>query len=97
MGAGGTRVRLRVSPGARRPGVAGRHSESWKIRVSEPPEGGRANAAVVRLLAETLQLPDRDVQVVAGHASRDKVVALEGISAAGAERLLERAAGKERA
>jgi hypothetical protein len=35
--------------------------------------------------------------VIAGHGSRDKVVALEGISAAGAERLLLEAAGKERA
>jgi len=97
MSVGGTRLKLRVSPGARRPGVAGRHGESWKIRVSEPPEDGRANAAVVRLLAETLQLADRDVQVVAGQTSRDKVVALDGISSAGAERLLERAAGKGRA
>jgi uncharacterized protein len=92
-----TRVRLRVAPGARRPGVAGRHGDAWKIRVSEPPEGGRANQAVVRLLAEALNLADRDVRVVAGHGSRDKVVALDGISSAGAERLLEQAAGKERA
>ena len=92
-----TRVRLRVAPGARRPGVAGRHGEAWKVRVSEPPEDGRANDAVVRLLAETLKLAQRDVRVVAGHGSRDKLVALEGISAAGAERLLQEAAGKERA
>jgi uncharacterized protein YggU (UPF0235/DUF167 family) len=67
------------------------------VRVAAPPEGGRANDAVVRLLAETLNLSARDVQVIAGHGSRDKVVALEGISAAGAERLLLEAAGKERA
>jgi uncharacterized protein len=93
MGAAATRVRLRVSPGARRPGFAGRHGDSWKIRVSEPPEDGRANDAVVRLLAKTLRLADRDVRVVAGHASRDKVVALEGISPDGATRLLEQATG----
>ena len=97
MGAAATQVRLRVSPGARRPGIAGRHGESWKVRVAEPPEDGRANDAVVRLLAQTLRLGARDVRVVAGHASRDKVVTLDGISAAGAERLLEQAAGKERA
>jgi uncharacterized protein (TIGR00251 family) len=96
MSAAATRVRLRVSPGARRPGIAGRYGDSWKIRVSDPPEGGRANDAVVRLLARALRLSDRDVRVVAGHASRDKVVALEGISAAGAARLLELASGKER-
>ena len=97
MSAAATRVRLRVSPGARRPGIAGSHGDSWKVRVSDPPEGGRANDAVVRLLARTLQLRDRDVRVVAGHTSRDKVVSLEGISAAGTARMLERAAGKERA
>jgi uncharacterized protein (TIGR00251 family) len=97
MSAAATRVRVRVSPGARRPGIAGRHGESWKVRVAEPPEDGRANEAVVRLLARTLQLASGDVRVVVGHTSRDKVVVLDGISAAGAERLLERAAGKERA
>ena len=97
MRSAATRVRLRVSPGARRPGIAGRHGDAWKIRVAEPPEGGRANDAVVRLLARTLRLGHGDVQVVAGHASRDKVVALEGISADGAARLLNEAAGKERA
>ena len=91
-----TRVRLLVSPGARRTGIAGRHGEAWKVRVAAPPENGRANEAVLRLLARTLQLADTDVRVVAGHTSRDKVVALEGISAAGAARLLEQAAGKER-
>ena len=77
--------------------MAGRHGDAWKIRVSEPPEDGRANEAVVRLLARTLRIADRDVRVVAGHSSRDKVVALDGVSAAGAARLLEQAAGKERA
>jgi uncharacterized protein YggU (UPF0235/DUF167 family) len=67
------------------------------VRVAAPPEGGRANDAVVRLLAETLNLSARDVRVIAGHGSRNKVVALDGISAAGAERLLLEAAGKERA
>jgi len=76
-----TRLELRVLPGAARSGVVGRHGSSWKVRVAAAPEGGRANAALVRLLAETLGLPRRDVSVVAGHTSRDKVISVAGISA----------------
>jgi uncharacterized protein len=75
------RIELRVVPGAARPGLVGRHGASWKIRVAEPPEGGRANDAVVRMLAESLGLRRRNVSIVSGHGSRDKVVAVEGLSA----------------
>jgi uncharacterized protein (TIGR00251 family) len=75
------RIELRVVPGAARPGLVGRHGAAWKIRVAEPPEGGRANDAVVRMLAASLGLRRRDVSIVSGHGSRDKVVAVEGLSA----------------
>lgn len=73
----------------------GRHGDAWKVRVAAPPEGGRANDAVVRLLAEALALPQRDVEIVSGHGARDKVVSLAGISHDEAERLLETAAGAQ--
>ena len=76
-----TRLQLRVSPGASRAAVVGRHGTAWKVRVTAAPEGGRANEAVVRLLADTLSLPQRDVAIVSGHGARDKIVALAGISA----------------
>ncbi|HEY4346887.1 MAG TPA: DUF167 domain-containing protein [Gaiellaceae bacterium] len=75
------RLEVRVVPGSTRPGVVGRHGSAWKVRVAAAPEGGRANDAVVRLLAETLDVPRRDVAIVAGQSRRDKVVALTGISA----------------
>lgn len=74
-----TRVRLRVSPGAASSYVVGRHGAGWKIRVSAVPEGGKANDAVVHLLADALALQSADVAIVSGHASRDKTVSLAGI------------------
>jgi len=88
---GSTRLQLRVSPGASRPGIVGRHGEAWKVRVAAPPEDGRANDALVRLLADTLALPQRDVAIVSGHGARDKIVTLEGIAPDEAERRLESA------
>jgi uncharacterized protein len=90
-----TMLELRVVPGARRPGIVGRHGTAWKVRVSAPPEDGRANQAVLGLLAETLRLPRKAVSIVAGHGSRDKVVACEGLSADEAETRLSSAVGGE--
>jgi uncharacterized protein len=88
VSAASTRLKLRVSPGARRPGFAGRHGDAWKVRVAEPPEDGRANEAVLRLLAETLEVPRGSVALVSGHSSRDKIVTLDGLEQSQTERLL---------
>lgn len=91
------RVRLRVSPGANSAHVVGRHGEAWKVRVAAPAEGGRANEAVVRLLAETLSLPRDAVTLVSGHGTRDKIVQLIGLDSNQIERRLSSAAGKDQA
>jgi uncharacterized protein len=88
MAARSTRLRVRVSPGARRGGVAGRAGEVWKLRVTAPAEGGRANEAVVRLLADAVDVPRRQIALVSGHSAREKVVELEGVDAAEVERRL---------
>jgi uncharacterized protein (TIGR00251 family) len=85
-----TSVRLRVSPGARRSEIVGRHGDGWKVRVTAPPEGGRANEAVLGLLAERLDLPRRSLSLVSGHGGRDKVVRMAGISQPELERRLAR-------
>jgi uncharacterized protein len=82
-----TRVRLRVSPGARRDELVGRHGEGWKVRVAAPPEDGRANDAVLDLLARELSLPR--LSIVSGQTSREKIVQMEGIDRAETERRFE--------
>ncbi len=84
-----TRLRLRVSPGAARTEIAGRYGDSWKVRVNAAPERGRANDAVVELLAERLGVPRASVTLVSGHGARDKVVELQGLGRAEAERRLD--------
>ena len=90
MAGGATRLRLRVVPGSKSPGVVGRHGNAWKLRVAAPPEHGRANEAAVALLAETLRIRPKDVKLVTGHGSRDKVVEVRGIAPSEAERRLSR-------
>jgi uncharacterized protein YggU (UPF0235/DUF167 family) len=91
-----TRLRLRVSPGARRSEIVGRHGRAWKVRVAAAPERRRANDAVLRLLSERLALPRERLELVSGHSGPDKIVLLNGIDAGEAERRLERGNGSKR-
>ncbi len=77
-----SRLRLRVVPGAGSTEIVGRNGEAWKVRVAAPPERGKANEAVVRLLARALKLPERSVTFVSGHGGRDKMIELAGIDPA---------------
>lgn len=70
----GTRLRLRVKPGARKSAIVGVHGGALKVSVAAPPERGKANAAVVALLAEALGLPASAITIASGTASQDKVV-----------------------
>ena len=58
----------------------GRHGDGWKVAVAAAPERGRANEAVVELLAGALGLPRRDVSVISGHTAREKIVELGGLA-----------------
>jgi uncharacterized protein (TIGR00251 family) len=87
-----TNLRLRVVPGATRPRVVGRHGNAWKVRVTAAPEGGKANEAVLALLAETLSISRREIELTSGLGSRDKVVTLTGVTAVDADARLAAAA-----
>jgi uncharacterized protein len=91
-----TRLRLRVSPGAGKAEIVGRHGDGWKVRVTAPPEGGRANEAVLRLLAAAVSVPRKAITLVSGHRGRDKIVLLDGVGPAQIDRRLSSATAVER-
>ncbi|HZB35233.1 MAG TPA: DUF167 domain-containing protein [Gaiellaceae bacterium] len=88
MGGPSIRLRLRVIPGSGKPGVVGRYGEAWKLRVTAPPERGKANEATLDLLADTLGLATTELRLLSGHGSRDKTVEVSGLTTDEAERRL---------
>jgi uncharacterized protein (TIGR00251 family) len=55
------------------------HGNALKVRIAAPPVEGAANEAVVRFLAEQLQVPRSAVRIESGTRSRAKVVTIEGL------------------
>lgn len=84
---------VHVQPGARRTEVVGRHGDALKVRVQAPADRGKANAAVVTLLAATFGVPDSAVVLVRGTSSRAKRFRLVGVPAAAARARLVAAIG----
>jgi len=82
------RIALKVVPGSRRDQIVGPLGDRLKVKVSAPPEAGRANKAVCALLAAALNVSERDVEVIVGHASPEKVVRVTGRTASEASALL---------
>ncbi len=76
----GVRVRVRVIPRAKKDRVDGLHGDAVKIRVTAPPVEGAANDALVKFLAKALGVPRRDVSIVQGAHSRNKVISIVGVS-----------------
>ena len=75
------RLRLRVQPGAREPGWAGRAADGvLKLKVRELAQEGRANEAVCAWLAARLGVRQSEVRMVRGAASRLKSIEIEGLT-----------------
>jgi uncharacterized protein len=74
------RLSLKVVPGSSRDEVVGWLGDALKVKVKAPPEKGRANDAVVDLLADHLGVEPSSIAVVSGHGSAAKVVAVDGMS-----------------
>jgi hypothetical protein len=81
-------VHVKVVPGASRDMLVGPHGDRLKVKVAAPPEGGRANEAVIRLLAGALRVDRRSVRLIRGHTAALKSFEIRGLSADAVGRLL---------
>jgi uncharacterized protein (TIGR00251 family) len=73
-------LRVHVVPNARIESVAGEYGCAVKIKLRAPAAEGRANAALIRFLAEQLKLPRHAIVLQRGKKSRDKLIRVDGLS-----------------
>lgn len=69
-----------AQPGARRSGIVGTHSRWLKVAVTQPPEKGKANEALIAVIADELGLKRSQVRLLSGESNRQKTFLLNGLS-----------------
>ncbi len=74
------RLKVKVVPGSSQTEIVGWLGESLKIKVSAPPEKGKANTSVIKLLSEKLKLDKKSITIVHGSTSQNKVIEISGIT-----------------
>lgn len=73
-------IDVRVIPRAGKSGVAGKRGDALLVRLNAAPVDGAANAELIDVLSDVLDVPKRAVSIVAGARSRQKRVHIEGIT-----------------
>jgi len=97
-----TVIKVKVIPRSSRTEILGKENDVYRVKITDPPVEGKANKALLALLAEKLGVVKRDIEITAGKTSRMKTVRVQGMSevavtlALEAENLEQRAKGKAR-
>ena len=73
-------IAIRVIPRARRTEISGRRGDALVVRLAAPPVDGAANDALIAFLAERLEIPRRQIALARGATTRDKTIAIDGLT-----------------
>lgn len=84
----GVEFAVKVVPGSSRNKIVGVWETALRVAVAAPPEGGKANKEVVRLLADAFGVKRGDVTITRGQTQPQKRVHIAGISVSGARRVV---------
>ena len=83
----GVTFAVRATPRAKKNKIGGVTGDALKVYVMPPPEDGRANDAVVEVIADALGIKRRQVEIISGGTNRNKVVRVTGVTAEAVQNL----------
>ena len=76
----GVVIKVKLLPRSSRNHIADKEEDRYKIKVTAPPVDGKANEALIKLLAKKLGIPGRDIEILSGHTSRLKTIRIQDLS-----------------
>ena len=77
----GTLIKVKVIPRSSRTEMLGKENDIYRMKLTDPPVEGKANKAVIELLAEKLGVPKREIEIVSGKTGRLKTIRIRGLTA----------------
>ena len=76
----GLSVLIKVQPNSKENAIVGKYGKRLKISVTSPPEKGKANKAVIKLMATVLGIKTSQINIVSGQTTREKKIHIIGMS-----------------
>jgi uncharacterized protein (TIGR00251 family) len=72
-------LKIKVEPRSSQAGIVGNYGDALKVKLTSPPVEGKANRELIEVLAREFGIKKKDVQIISGHNSKNKVVKLLGV------------------
>ena len=76
----GVKIKVHAKPRASRDAIGGEYNGALEVSVTAPPAEGKANAAIIKLLAKKLGVSKSSVEIIGGQSSREKWIAADGVT-----------------
>ncbi len=73
-------LKVKVEPGSSKSAIVGPYGDGIKVKLTSPPVEGRANKELIDILSKTLKVRKKDIEIVSGQSSKNKVVRLIGLN-----------------
>ncbi len=73
-------INIKVEPRSSRSGIVGPYGDGLKVRLTSPPVEGRANVEVIEVLAKEFGISKKDVEIISGKKSKNKIIRLKGVT-----------------
>ena len=70
---------IKVEPRSSKSGIVGPYGDALKVKLTSPPVEGKANKELIEVLAKGFSIAKKDVEIISGQASKNKVVRLNGV------------------
>ena len=73
-------LKIKVEPRSSKSAIVGPYGDALKVKLTSPPVEGKANKELIDLLSKELKIPKKDIEIISGQSSKNKIVKIAGLS-----------------